>query len=353
VSGADLLTAWQEASMVYPKTTGFHWGSLDFQWYIESSRSRPGPARTPSGFHDVNRFISLLPHKGTDYISIPDYVDAYSTGKTLAGTNPIELSDQIHAHADKALAIVDHMSHAGNKELRQTLDDIRAIAFMGKYYAYKIRAATELAIFRATLGAENQKAAIRNLNKAAESWRRYAALALSQYNNPLWTNRVGYVDWRETMEEVLYDITTVGGKPELSSMRPTAGGIILEAESAITDIGEASGKVADYTGTGYLNFSDRVFGQYVEWKFEAPEGGTYLMEIRYIQNRPAEFPSRLTVNGVDSEEIVFWNTGGSSTWAWDRKPVKLRKGQNSISLFPMGRLLIDHINLLYSGPDKS
>ena len=31
----QLFTAWQEASMIYPITTGFHWGPLDFQWYIE------------------------------------------------------------------------------------------------------------------------------------------------------------------------------------------------------------------------------------------------------------------------------------------------------------------------------
>jgi hypothetical protein len=31
-----LFEAWQRASMIYPLVTGFHWGSLDFQWYIES-----------------------------------------------------------------------------------------------------------------------------------------------------------------------------------------------------------------------------------------------------------------------------------------------------------------------------
>ena len=27
----QLFEAWQEASLIYPLTTGFHWGSLDFQ----------------------------------------------------------------------------------------------------------------------------------------------------------------------------------------------------------------------------------------------------------------------------------------------------------------------------------
>ncbi|UCC99441.1 MAG: hypothetical protein JSW66_06065, partial [Phycisphaerales bacterium] len=36
ISGRALFAAWQQASMIYLKTTGFHWGSLDFQWYIEA-----------------------------------------------------------------------------------------------------------------------------------------------------------------------------------------------------------------------------------------------------------------------------------------------------------------------------
>jgi hypothetical protein len=66
-----LFDAWQHASMVYPLITGFHWGSLDFQWYIESGQSRPFYAKTPSGYNDLDFFIDLPPHPGTDNISIP------------------------------------------------------------------------------------------------------------------------------------------------------------------------------------------------------------------------------------------------------------------------------------------
>jgi hypothetical protein len=211
VSGRDLFTAWQHASMVYPLTTGFHWGSLDFQWYIEACKSRPGPAQTQSGFHDVNRFITLPPHKGTDYISIPDYVKAVKETKPLSGTTPIEVSDRIHSHDDKALAIIDRLNHDGDKELRLTLGDIRAIAYMGKYYAHKIRGATELALYRGTRNKEHQDAAIKELISAAQFWQLYTSTALSQYKNPLWTNRVGYCDWQNLSKEVLNDIKIARG----------------------------------------------------------------------------------------------------------------------------------------------
>ena len=211
ISGRDLFTAWQHASMVYPLTTGFHWGSLDFQWYIEACKSRPGPAQTPSGFHDVNRFITLPPHGGTNNVSIPDYVTAVREAKPLSGTTPIEVSNRIHSHADKALAILDRLNHGGDKELRLTLGDIRAVAYMGKYYAHKIRGATELALFRETRKKEHQNAAIEELTRAAEFWRLYTSTALGQYKNPLWTNRVGYCDWRDLFNEVLNDIKVAGG----------------------------------------------------------------------------------------------------------------------------------------------
>jgi hypothetical protein len=215
IRAADLFTAWQEASMVYPKTTGFHWGALDFQWYIESCKSRPGPAQTETGFHDVNRFITLGPHKGTGYVSIPDYVKSVAAGAKPSGTTPIELSEEVHGHADKALEILEGLSDGGNKELRLTLGDIRAIAYMGKYYAHKIRGATELAIFRSTGRAESQSAAVEELERAAEHWRRYVSAARSQYKNPLWTNRVGYVDWDKLTEGVLNDIRIAAGNQGL------------------------------------------------------------------------------------------------------------------------------------------
>ncbi|MBN2269585.1 MAG: carbohydrate-binding protein [Sedimentisphaerales bacterium] len=348
ISGSDLFDAWQEASMVYPRTTGFHWGSLDFQWYIEACKSRPEPAGTPSGFHDVNRFITLRPHETTGYVSIPDYVESVSEGKEPGGITPVELSDKIHAHADNALRILSKLKHGGNKELRLTLGDIRAIAYMGKYYAHKIRGATELALYRKNKEQGRQDAAIRELTKAAEYWRLYASTALGQYENPLWTNRVGYCDWRKQMTEVLNDIKIAGGSVKLSPMSATPGGTIIEAEDAVFK--GPKKKVSSNVGTetGYLDFGDAANGSWVEWKFDAPKSGTYILEISYTAE-PGKYPSDLAVNGKDAGRIVLWTTGGKSTWAWDRKTVTLKKGKNAIRLTPTSRGHIDHINVLSGG----
>jgi hypothetical protein len=212
VDATKLLAAWQDASMIYPLVTGFHWADFDFQWYIEGCRSRPGPARTDSGFHSVETFIQQKVHPGTDNIPIPAYVAAMAAAAPPPrGTTPTQVADRIDARADAALAALPKLSKssgsARNAELASTLEDIRAMALLGKYYAAKIRGATELALFRATKNSRHQALAIRHLTDAAGHWNRYTARTAARYRNPLWTNRVGHVDWRELDAEVARDIT--------------------------------------------------------------------------------------------------------------------------------------------------
>jgi hypothetical protein len=201
-----LFEAWQHASMIYPVTTGFHWGEFDFQWYIEGCRSRPEPARTASGFHDVNRFITLGPHPGADNISIPRFVAATRAGESLTGTTPEEVAARLHAHARAALTSLNAITPGPDRELRRTVGDIRAMALLGDYYGYKIEGATALAFFRRAGEPKRQQQAISALMRAAEAWSRFTAHATSLYRNPVWTNRVGHVDWRTLETEVARDI---------------------------------------------------------------------------------------------------------------------------------------------------
>jgi hypothetical protein len=274
-------------------------------------------------------------------------------GKAPFGTTPVEVAKKLHFHADRALGILDGLSHGGNKELRLTMGDIRAMALLGKYYAHKIQAATSLALFRKTREEVHQDAAVEELIQAAAYWRRYASTALGQYKNPLWTNRVGHVDWRSLFDQVLQDITIAGGTPRLPFMRPTEGGIILEAETA-DFAGLLMGTDIDgYTGTGYLETRAGSRQSHVRWTFDAPEAAAYVLELRYALKGRGQYPCQVTLNGKNCADIVCWNTGGDSTWAWDRAPVLFQKGPNNITLSPTGHLLIDHLNVLFGGEINS
>ncbi len=206
VNAQQLFTAWESASMIFPLTTGFHWGDVDFKWYPEGCRSRPAQAGTKSGFHDVEKFISLPPHEGTDNISIPKYVKATLSNKPVKGTTPLQVSEKLHEQADRALRLLESLQAGDNQELKNTLADIRSMSYLGKYYAHKIRGSTEVALYRASKDAAYQQRAITELTAAADYWKRYTENAKAQYKNPLWTNRIGNVDWEKTQQDVQHDI---------------------------------------------------------------------------------------------------------------------------------------------------
>ena len=117
VEAGRLFTAWQEASMIYPVTTGFHWGPLDFQWYIEACKSRPDYAQNETGFHDVNRFISLPPHEKSGFQSIPDFVKMKTEDGNSDLKSPFEVAQILNNHAGKALELIKTMNPEDNREL--------------------------------------------------------------------------------------------------------------------------------------------------------------------------------------------------------------------------------------------
>jgi hypothetical protein len=96
-------------------------------------------------------------------------------------------------------------SPVSDKELRLTLGDLRAMAYLGDYYADKIMGATELAAFEATRDAQRRASATRYLQAALGDWEQYALIATRQYNPQLLT-RVGYVDLNALVGQVEHDI---------------------------------------------------------------------------------------------------------------------------------------------------
>lgn len=213
VDADKLFSAWQNASMVYPITTGFHWGALDFQWYIEGCKSQPGFAQNETGFHDVNRFITLGVHPKSGNQSIPDHVDMVIETKTTTLKTPFDVSKLLHEHADSALLGVKSIQNKdSNKELQFTLNDIETVSYLGKYYGHKISGSTYVALYRKTKKKSYQEQAINELNQALSFWKKYTNKASNQNHNPLWTNRVGIVDWKQITVWVEKDIEIAQAK---------------------------------------------------------------------------------------------------------------------------------------------
>ncbi len=343
-----LFRAIQHASRIYPLTTGFHWGALDFQWYIEACQSRNLEAGTFSGYHGLNSFIRQSVHPGSGNIPIRRFVEAQLEGKSLKGITPYQVSEALHQHADAALELLDLIRCKGDFELWQQMEDIRAMASLGKYYAHKIAAATELAFYRRTHDPSRYEKCTDHLKKSAYYWRGYGATAGSLYNNPVWFNRVGVVDWRMTYFDVLHELRFLSAEKGIPSAEPAGNGEILEAESARTTIPDRSDRVNGFTGTGYLEYSDYSDGdRYVEWEYEAKEDGLYLLDIRYInQLSPQIIESRIFLDDEFAGNLVLWGTGFRDAWYYDRSYLKMSKGTHQIRLHPDGRFLVDHLRVV-------
>jgi hypothetical protein len=176
---------------------------LDFHWYIEGCKGR-------RAFHSVDDFIRTGPHKYVDYMSIEDYVKA---GRATDGDKtPLQVADMIEEYCDTSLSLLRQLGPRGDRELHETLQDIRTIAEMGKYYADKIRGATMLALHRKTKDSKLQRDAVNALTRAAEHWRAYTKLLTGRYRSPIWLNRIGHVDWRKLTREVERDIAVARGE---------------------------------------------------------------------------------------------------------------------------------------------
>ncbi|MEQ9289502.1 MAG: carbohydrate-binding family 6 protein [Cyclobacteriaceae bacterium] len=207
----SLFTAWQEASMVYPVTTGFHWGPADFSWYIEGCMSRKGHPTASidqKGIHHVDQFIQQPVHPGTNNQTIPDYVEMVMAGETSDLTTPLQVAEKLHGHADKALELLMGIGQFKDETLSKTVEDIWSISYLGKYYAHKISGSTHVAFYRKFRKKEHQDKAVEELEMALDYCKKFTENASKQHINPMWMKRVGMADWMKFIEHAEQDIET-------------------------------------------------------------------------------------------------------------------------------------------------
>ncbi|WP_051359841.1 hypothetical protein [Adhaeribacter aquaticus] len=187
VDAKKLHSAWAKASQIIPKVSRFHNGgakgtrTMDFQWYPEAVY----PFAQYATINDLNSFIADEPMLNEGLISIPAYAEGILNNKPIAGTTPVQVARQLQELASQALKITESLPSPNDKELRQTIGDIKAMSFLGLHYANKILGATNKHLAdKVPAKAEKQKyweAAIADLKEAAQNWKLYANQISSQY----------------------------------------------------------------------------------------------------------------------------------------------------------------------------
>ena len=199
----ELYTAWATASMIPSKVTSFHWNDWDFQWAVE------GCLDLRDGFHTVNRFITNPTMEGKNILSIPEYVNLIKSGGNINGTTPMDIVNELDSKADEVLHFTDAQKNLEgdiSESYDELMYDLRAWAWMGKYYADKITGAYHLHAYRSNMGDEHKTKSVNALTEALEMWKNYAAAASRNYH-PQFMAKTRTIDWNALTSEVEKDIT--------------------------------------------------------------------------------------------------------------------------------------------------
>jgi hypothetical protein len=200
VSAAKLYEALAQASAIIPQVTRFFWYNIDRRWFPEICGSE-------NGFYTVAQFVEdpAMPDGGV--LNIRQWRSRLAQGAPMEGMTPPQVAATLQAYADQTLRLVAELRprQGDNKELRMTLGDCEAMAELGHYYAEKILGACDLGLFDQGGKPEQQASAVRHLEAALEHWKKYAAVATSQYK-PQQLGRVGPLDLQGLIADVRADI---------------------------------------------------------------------------------------------------------------------------------------------------
>lgn len=199
-----LTGAWADASETFPYITRFFWGDIDVKWFPEACKKR-------TGFYTVRDFLEGGTMPGAGVLNIIEWRTGLLAKAMPQGVTPLEIAATLEANALRALAALPDLERgvvapANAWEYRATLGDIEAMADLGLYYAAKIRAACDLALFDKSGDAKQQTSAVRHLEAALQHWNSYATSYTRQYVQPVKYNRARLVNLRKQTADVAADV---------------------------------------------------------------------------------------------------------------------------------------------------
>lgn len=204
-SSPHLFRALQGAAQVMPLTTRFFWGDIDLKWFPEacwSHRRSKG-----NGFYTVRHFMEGSAMPGAEVLCIRDWRKRLTARQPMEQTTPLEIAAALDGSAAEVFSALDALRVAGKEdsELQKTVNDCEALAWLGRYYAAKIRGACALSLFDANGDKFKHAAAQRHLSEALAHWKKYAAIRDAQYIPALY-NRLGFVDITALTDKAAADI---------------------------------------------------------------------------------------------------------------------------------------------------
>jgi len=221
-----LYEAWESTSEIIPQLNRSVWAATDGDFSAEGCMQRSG-FLTVDDYH-FDRYPMVLTRidnaPDRQCISVTEWAKAFLAGKKLKGITPLRVADNLEKYVATAQAALPALrKQAGdNVELKETLNDIESMAYLGRYYADKMRGAAKLAIFREGNRQDKQylDQAVAHLKDAVDDWKAYAEILSSQYKTSLLA-RTHFLDWSSTLKEVEKEVVTVQQEGDFPKVRFT------------------------------------------------------------------------------------------------------------------------------------
>lgn len=154
-------------------------------------------------FININEMIKIGSMPEQNVISIANYAKGITTEGKIT---PFDVADKLDNSSKGLLAGFDKLKcNSDDAQFMETLVDFKAMAYLGRYYADKIRAATYVALYRVKGNAGYKENAIKYAKLSRKEWKNYSDVSKSAYY-PQLLSRVSYFDWDFTYEKTKEDL---------------------------------------------------------------------------------------------------------------------------------------------------
>lgn len=216
--GKLLYDAWASTSEIIPLVNSSNWWPNDAQIAPEGCIDFTGGFLTVDKYYFRNTWAAQL---GTGYQTVMDWGKSEISGEKSKGISPLQVADELDAYAATALKALPTLRQkmGDNVELEETLNDIESMAYLGRYYADKMRGAAKLAAFREdTQQKQYNVQAVNHLKDAVQEWKAYTAIMTSQYK-PQLLARTDYLDWDLILKGVEKEVVTVENEGDYPDVR--------------------------------------------------------------------------------------------------------------------------------------
>jgi hypothetical protein len=176
-----------QASALAGKTPLRLASSFDFTWdfslYSEGFMAL-NPATKSVEYISIDRQISQPPID-TVYISVADYVKNIVADSTFTThrITPLQLAAMLEEDCFKAIGLVKNIDTTGNNSLMYEVADIQTWAYLGLYFAQKLKGAVALQKYRVRGRETDRIAAVKHLQNALHYWDVVVAITEPIYND--------------------------------------------------------------------------------------------------------------------------------------------------------------------------